>query len=107
MVRSLADRTFQLRSEGPHARGAAEPGRRGGQGRDLGREADLARADGEGRVRQGVRQGAGKDARRRSDRARGPRRARALSHPKLKGSIGEGSNHSNFSDESSIKILSE
>ena len=27
--------------------------------------------------------------------------------PKLKGSIGEGSNHSNFSDQSSVKILSE
>ena len=29
-----------------------------------------------------------------------------LSFPKLKGSIGEGSNHSNFSDRSSIRILS-
>ena len=27
--------------------------------------------------------------------------------PELKGSIGEGSNHSNFSDQSSVKILSE
>ena len=27
--------------------------------------------------------------------------------PKLKGSIVEGSNHSNFSDQSSVKILSE
>ena len=27
--------------------------------------------------------------------------------PKLKGSIGEGSNHPNFSDQSSVKILSE
>ena len=30
-----------------------------------------------------------------------------LSVAKLKGSIGEGSNHSNFSDQSSVKILSE
>ena len=27
--------------------------------------------------------------------------------PELEGSIGEGSNHSNFSDQSSVKILSE
>ena len=28
-------------------------------------------------------------------------------YPKLKGSIGEGPNHSNFSDRSSVRILSE
>ena len=28
-------------------------------------------------------------------------------HPKLKGSIGEGSNHSNFSHQSSVNIVSE
>ena len=37
--------------------------------------------------------------------ARGPRRE-GLRRPKLKGSIGEGPNHSNFSDRSSVTILS-
>ena len=31
---------------------------------------------------------------------------RSLKNPELKGSIGEGPNHSNFSDQSSVKILS-
>ena len=40
----------------------------------------------------------------RESRAETPR---AAVLPKLKGSIGEGSNHSNFSDRSSVQILSE
>ena len=34
-------------------------------------------------------------------------RALSVARPKLKGSIGEGPNHSNYSDQSSVKILSE
>ena len=57
MVRSVADRTFQPRSEGQPVRHRSSPRKR--------------------------------------------------SAPKLKGSIGEGSNHSNFSHQNSVKILSE
>ena len=43
----------------------------------------------------------------RGEREGQRRRAEAPVGPGLKGSIGEGPNHSNFSDESSINIVSE
>ena len=43
----------------------------------------------------------------RAREASGVPRSTPVRRPKLKGSIGEGPNHSNFSDQSSVNVVSE
>ena len=84
MVRSLADRTFQL---------GAVPGVE---------EDELV----EGQLLVRVEVEELEDLQRHREDLGEPTAARRSRHdePKLKGSIGEGPNHSNFSDQSSVRI---